>query len=290
VGAGAVGCYFGGMLARAGNPVTLIGRAHHVEAICAYGLRFEGIHFQGAIPVDASTDLAAAREAAVVLLCVKTLDTEKVMRAVAPHLAGGALVVSLQNGVDNAERIRAATGIPAVPAVVYVAAEMSAPGTVKHNGRGDLILGPAGDRLVELFSAAGVPCRVSQDIAAELWNKLIMNCAYNAMSALARARYHRLVENPLTLDVMRQIVDEAVAVAGGLGVRLSADALFASARNLGHAMSGALSSTAQDLMRGKRTEIDSLNGYVVRRSAESGIPTPVNQTLHALVKLLEEKP
>ncbi|MGH9722700.1 MAG: ketopantoate reductase family protein [Bryobacteraceae bacterium] len=288
LGAGAVGCYFGGMLARAGVPVTFIGRAPHVEAMTRDGLTINTAQFQARIPVSATTSLEAARDAGIILYCVKTLDTETAIQALAPHLRHDAMVISLQNGVDNVERIRSATGIEAVPAVVYVAAQMAAPGTVQHNGRGDLILGADPQGLAPLFTAAGVPCRISSNIAADLWTKMIMNCAYNAMSALGRCKYGRLIENPLTRDLMRQVIEECVAVAGALGVSLSTPTLTGAAHKLGDVMSQAVSSTAQDIARGKRTEIDSLNGYVVRRGSELGVPTPVNQSLHALVKLLEE--
>ena len=110
-----------------------------------------------------------------------------------------------QNGVDNADRIRSALGMEAMPAVVYVAAQMSGPGRLKHNGRGDLVLadGPAAQELAPLFEGAGVPCRVSANIDAELWTKMIINCAYNAISALGRARYYRLTENPLSRELMQ---------------------------------------------------------------------------------------
>jgi 2-dehydropantoate 2-reductase len=293
LGAGAVGCYFGGMLARAGAPVTLIGRPRHVEALTRAGLCLETLHFRQQVPVAASTDVAAARAAEVVLFCVKTLDTETAAKELAPHLAANAVVVSLQNGVDNAERIRAATGIEAIPSVVYVAAEMVAPGHVKHNGRGDLLIGDARrprrelEDLAALFVRAGVPCLVSDNIAADLWTKLLINCAYNAISALGRAKYGRIVGYQPTRELMRQVTEEALAVARADGVRFPAGDMVEAVFRLGHAMSGATSSTAQDIARGKHTEIDSLNGYVVRRGAALGVPAPVNQTLHALVKLLE---
>jgi 2-dehydropantoate 2-reductase len=293
LGAGAVGCYFGGMLARAGAPVTLIGRPRHVEAMNRDGLCLETLHFRQQVPVTATTDVAAARAAEVVLLCVKTLDTEEAAKVLAPHLAPKAVVVSLQNGVDNAERIRTATGVEAVAAVVYVAAEMVAPGHVKHNGRGDLLIGDARrprrelEDLAALFVRGGVPCPVSDNIAADLWTKLIINCAYNAISALARAKYGRIVGYQPTRELMRQVTEEALAVARADGVCFPAGDMVEAVFRLGHAMSGATSSTAQDIARGKRTEIDSLNGYVVRRGAALGVPAPVNQTLHALVKLLE---
>ncbi|MGH7555240.1 MAG: ketopantoate reductase family protein [Longimicrobiales bacterium] len=303
MGAGAVGCYFGGMLARAGVSVTLIGRARHAEAIARDGLLLDSIHFQERVRVVASTSAEAAREADLVFFCVKTVDTEEAARTLAPHLADDAVVISLQNGVDNADRIRALTGIDVVPAVVYVAAEMTVPGHVRHTARGDLVVGAtvesrkskvesgkAGwlvDDIAALFINAGVPCRVSEDIRVDLWTKLVMNCAYNAISALTRAKYGRIVREPATRAMMLQVVAECAAVARAAGVELSEAALASAASGLGEAMNDALSSTAQDVARGKRTEIDSLNGYIARMGDELGVATPVNRTLHALVKLLE---
>lgn len=294
LGAGAVGCYFGGLLARAGAPVTLIGRPHHVEALARDGLWFEGLHFQGRIPVGASASPEGARDAAVVLLAVKSFDTEEAARSLTPHLAPGAVVLSLQNGVDNVERIRAAAGIDALAAVVYVAAAMTGPGRLRHSGRGDLIVGALkggrreeAERVAALFARAGVPCPVSDNVEGELWAKMAMNCAFNAVSALGRAKYGRIVGDAGAREVLRRAVEETTAVARASGVWLPDADLVAAAFRLGEAMSGATSSTAQDLARGRRTEIDALNGYVARRGAQLGVATPVNQALHALVKLLE---
>jgi 2-dehydropantoate 2-reductase len=292
LGAGAVGCFFGGMLARAGMPVTLIGRARHVDAINADGLFFDGLRFQERIRISATTDVSVTRDADIVLFCVKTVDTEEAAKL----LPREPLIVSLQNGVDNVARIRAATGIEAIPAVVYVGAAMTAPGRVKHTGRGDLVIGDiwANERLrrsladiAEMFGEAEVPCRVSENVEGELWTKMIINCAYNAISALGRAKYAMLVRDPLTRDLMRQVTEEAIAVARAGGVRLPDVDLMDTVWKIGEALAGATSSTAQDIARGSRTEIDSLNGYIVRRGAELGIPTPANQTLYALIRLRE---
>jgi 2-dehydropantoate 2-reductase len=301
LGAGAVGCYFGGMLARAGATVTLIGRPPHVGAITRDGLFFDGLHFQQQIPVSASAEVSAARDAEIVLFCVKTLDTEEAAKSLLPHLAPSAAVISLQNGVDNVERIRSAAEIDAFAAVVYVAAAMTAPGHVKHSGRGDLVLGDLPGRVEEdghrqrrlesmasLFERAGVPCRVSANVEGELWTKMIINCTYNAISALGRARYHRTTGNPWTREVMIKVIEESITVARAAGVRLPEVNMVETVLEISETMANATSSTAQDLARGKRTEIDSLNGYIARRGAELGVATPVNQTLHALVKLLEE--
>jgi 2-dehydropantoate 2-reductase len=296
MGAGAVGCYFGGMLARGGTPVTLIARPARTEVIERDGLFIDAVHFQGRVPVAASADSSAVKSAQFVLFCVKTVDTETAARELRPYLAPGALVVSLQNGVDNVERIRAASGIEAVRGVVYVAAEMTGMARVKHSGRGDLILAEEKDRerlikvqaLAGLFERAGVPCRISSQIEVEQWTKMVMNCAFNAISALGRANYGAIAHNPLVHQVMKQAISEAVAVARAAGVPMNDVDMQAAGSKLGDAMAKATSSTAQDIVRGKATEIDSLNGYIARRGKELDVATPVNQTLHALVKLLEE--
>jgi 2-dehydropantoate 2-reductase len=279
------------MLARSGVPVTLIGRQPHVAAIARDGLLLETLRFREPVPVAASTEIGAVRDAGIVLFCVKTVDTEAAARELRPHLQPGAAVISLQNGVDNAARIYAASAIEAIPAVVYVACAMVAPGHVKHSGRGDLIIGDSRTTdtaaIAAMFERADVPCRVSQSIETDLWMKLIMNCAFNAISALGHAQYGPIVDFPPTRDLIARIVGEAVAVARAEGVTLPEAALVEAAYKLGLDMSGATSSTAHDIGRGRPTEIDSLNGYLVRRGAELAVPVPVNRTLHALVRLLE---
>ena len=310
VGAGAVGCYFGGMFARAGSPVTLIGRGSHVQAIQRDGLFLDGIHVRERIPVAASTEISAVIGASIVLFCVKTLDTETAAVSLAPFLAPGALVVSLQNGVENAQRIRAAAGIHALPAVVFVGAQMEGPGHVKHTGRGDLAVGwpnasssgrpgelsPASAPAISmqdfagLAERSGIPCRITGEIETVLWTKLIMNCAYNAISALGRANYGQMLGLPECHRLMEEVVREAAAVAAADGILLPELSLSRTVFGLGEGAPTVVSSTAQDIARGKRTEIDDLNGFVVRRADALGIPVPVNRALLALVKLLEPPP
>jgi len=293
VGAGAVGCYFGGMLARAGVPVTLIGRASHIDAIRANGLFLQWQDFEEYIRLDASTEMRSVSDSTIVLLCVKTIDTETAATAVAPHLRNNSMLVSFQNGVDNVERIQRATGIAALPAVVYVACAMTGPGRVTHNGRGDIVIGPRSgitERISRLFEGAHIPCRISENIDGELWTKLLMNCAYNAVSAITHSRYSDLGEDGEIQNVMKELLREVVAVGTAAGVVLpSAEQLMEAATRLGESMAGATSSTEQDLSRGRPTEIDSLNGYIVRRGRELGVPTPTNTTVYALVKLIERK-
>jgi 2-dehydropantoate 2-reductase len=294
VGAGAVGGYFGGLLARAGAPVVMIGRAAFVEAVKKSGLFLDTLQFQESVRVEALTELSAVRGAEIVLFCVKTTDDAATARALAPLLAPGALVLSMQNGVDNVEQIRAAAEIDALPSVVYVAASVPEPGRVKHAGRGDLVVGPENEktkRIAALFSRANVTCRISENIDGELWTKLIWNCALNAVSALGRAKYGQIAASADARKVVDATVYEVLAVARAAGIHLPGledpQAAMAGALKIATQLAEAFSSTAQDLIRGKQTEIDSLNGYISRRGAELGVPTPVNHALYALVKLAE---
>ena len=294
LGAGAVGCYFGGMLARAGHDVTLIGRPSHVDAINQAGLHFEGLQFDEHVPVRASTDAEAVRGARLVLFCVKSTDTEHAAAQIAPWLDAEGIVVNLQNGVDNAERIQARVPQTVIPAVVYVATEMAGPGHLKHHGRGDLVIGALGDRITadalaqvrRWFELAGVPVVVSDNVAGELWAKLVVNCAYNAISAIGQVPYGVMIGSAGVRETMRDVVNEVLAVAAANGVRMAPD-LLARVYAIAEAMPTQYSSTAQDLARAKPTEIDHLNGYVVRQGEASGVATPANRVLYALVKLME---
>lgn len=289
VGAGSVGCFFGGMLARAGVPVTLIGRPAHVEAMRERGLRLETQMFDETVPVQASTEAAAVAGADVVLFCVKSTDSAATAREIAPHLAEHAVVLSLQNGVENAEIIRQVLPQTVIPAVVYVATEMAGPGHLKHHGRGELVISdsPVSQAIVASFAKAGVPVQVSDNVMGALWAKLIVNCAYNAMSAIAQKPYGQLVATASVPPLMQAIVDECLRVAAADGITVIGDSHEA-VRRIAQTMAGQYSSTAQDVARGKPNEIDFLNGYVVRRGEAHGIPAPINQTLWTLVKLVEK--
>jgi len=198
----------------------------------------------------------------------------------------------MQNGVDHSERFRAASHRDAMPAAVYVAVSMSGPGRVKHNGRGDLVIGDAPAVQLQFtastFERAQIPCRISDNIQGELYVKLIMNCAYNAQSALTQSNYGSIVALPETRKIVVETVEECIAVAKAAGIQLPPPNPLQAALDLGTTtMPQQHSSTAQDIARGKLTEIDSLNGYVVRTGAKFGVPTPINKALHALTKLRE---
>ncbi len=295
VGPGGVGCYFGGMLARAGARVTMVGRpgkpGAHLEAMARIGLRMDAVGFREVVPVRTSTGTESLAEADLVLFCVKTVDTDAACRRIAPHVGGGVPVLDLQNGVDNPERMRGA-GVDPIPAVVYVAAAVETPGAVKHRGRGDLVIGHRERRSdVETVAAwlarAGVPCRVSGDIERDLWLKLILNSMANAVSALTGSTYRGIVDFEPAWNTALEVAREAVQVARGVGFDFDLEDVIAQGLAVCRTVGDATSSTEQDLARGRPTEIDALNGYIARRGAELGISAPVNETLWGLVKMRE---
>ena len=290
MGAGAVGCYYGGLLARAGHEVTLIGRPGHVEAIRSTGLRLQTADLDLHVPLAASTEPAAMRDADIVLCCVKTSDTASAASAMAPFLRPDAVIVSLQNGIEIPELLRAAQPHEVIPAAVYVATAMAGDGHVRHHGGGQLVIGqsPHSDTVAALFTTAGVPEEVSDNIEGVLWTKLIVNCAYNALSAITALPYGQLVRHDGVEQVLRDVVDECLAVAAKAGVVPVGD-VREGVERIPRVMAEQTSSTAQDLQRGRPTEINWLNGYIVRKGRELGIPTPVNHTLHTLVKILESR-
>lgn len=291
MGAGALGCYFGGMLARASAPVTLIGRQNHVDAINRNGLLFESAGRTDSIPVPATADPSAIRDARVVLFCVKSSDTAATAEQIAPYVAKDAVILSLQNGVENIERIRARLINPVVAACVYTAATMPAPGHVHHTGGGNLVIGGADqallDEIASLFKRADVTVTISPDIDAELWTKLLMNSAYNAVSALTVSPYGEMVAVPEIRAIMRAAAEEVIAVATAKGITIGPgilDTMF----DLAKVMPKTMSSTAQDIAKGRPTEIDYLNGTVVREGERLGIAVPVNRVLSALTRLREK--
>jgi len=348
IGAGAVGCYYGGMLARAGHNVTMIGRQQHVDAILRDGLLLETLSFTEYVKVAASTEIDAASvgSAELLLVCVKSDDTETSAAQIAPfldplvdppldpQLRRGATILSLQNGVDNALRLHASLvhANPSLPialssvaqstveatvdagtgaagaagaddkttgnnhtiwvgsAVVYVAASMAGPGHIKHHGRGELVIGPSphSDALAVEFRAAGIPVQISRQVTSALWEKLVINCAYNALSAITQRPYGVLFTATGIPEVMRNLVDECRQVAVAMQIDLTAN-LWDAVESIAQSMASQYSSTAQDISRGKRTEIDHLNGYIVRQGMKHGVATPVNHAMTSMVRLLESR-
>ena len=250
------------------------------------------------IQIEASTELSSLHTADLVLFCVKSTDSASVALEIAPYLSPNALMMSLQNGVENSNLIAQQVANVVIPCVVYVATEIPAPGCVKHHGRGDLVIGTMQSSrlsdpqktlqaIVELFASAQVSVQISTNVMAELWSKLMINCAFNAISGLAQIQYGKLAALEPVRSTQTALVKEVIAVAKADGIHLSETLALQAVEQISVTMGSQKSSTAQDMARSKPSEIDHLNGFIVRRGMALGVATPVNQALFALVKLVE---
>jgi len=297
LGAGAVGCYFGGMLARAHHDVTFIARPERATALNESGLQMDCKAFHETIVVKASSDLAILSDADLVLLSVKSLDTERTLAEIKSILPSKAVILSLQNGVANIDIANKIIVNPVYAAVVYVAAGMIDQRTMKHHGRGELLIGdpsntvPSGDQglaeICQLFEGAKVPCSVAPQIKRDMWLKFLVNCSFNAISGIGQIAYGEMVKSPGIAKLIEEITKEFLAIAELEDVNITMSEALAANASIASTMATQVSSTAQDLARGKMTEIDFLNGYIVELGKRHGITTPYNESVHALVKMME---
>lgn len=306
-GAGALGSVFGGFLRRAGDDVTLLGRAAHLDAIARNGLRVDGLWGEHCVRgFDSATDAAELHGTFdAILLPVKSYDTAAMAEAVAPRLADDGVMISLQNGLGNVETVESIVGAPrALGARVIFGATIPAPGHARvtvfadPTAIGALEPGrhPTRDRAARDWAAridaAGVPAVHTDVLPALLWAKVFYNAALNPLGALLDLHYGALPEHPTSRDLMDAVIGEAFAVASAEAVSLPwPDA--AAYRNefygrLVPATYNHRSSMLQDLSHGRRTEIDAINGAVWKRGAARGIDAPVNAALTRLVRVVED--
>ncbi|HVE21023.1 MAG TPA: ketopantoate reductase family protein [Acidocella sp.] len=290
MGAGAVGSYYGAMLAQAKHDVTFIGRPAQVAALREHGLLVEKGGSVTRLAVQASSEPSAVSSSDVVVFSVKSSDTEAAAKAIAPFLRPDALVLSFQNGVENTERLQLLLPQTVIATVVYVGTDMAAPNHVRYRGGGNLVIAASArsPEIADLFNEAGISTEISENAAGALWAKFILNCAYNALSAITQMPYSTLAQGPEIDGVLHDAVQECLSIATALGVSVPGDT-WGMVAQVPVTMAAQRSSTAQDLARQKPSEIDYLNGYIVRKGRELNIPVPVNRTLYALVKLLETK-
>ncbi|SFK24808.1 ketopantoate reductase [Desulfomicrobium apsheronum] len=296
IGAGAMGGLFATLLAPL-VPVTLFTtNTGHAEAINQAGLALNCMDGQvRRTSACALTDPDRyGRRADLILICTKARSTGQAAETANRLLAEDGLVLTLQNGLGNLELIQAAVGVSrAAAGITAQAATLLGPGQIRHAGSGPTVLGagPGQDKKIAavaaLFNQAGIATTVTEDVAALLWSKLIVNVGINALTALLRVPNGTLAEIPECECLMTKAVDEAVTVARAMGVRLPNDAPLEKVRRVCAMTSGNQSSMLQDILAGRPTEIDVINGAVVREGAKTGIPTPVNQMLTELIRALE---
>ena len=285
-GAGSLGSLVGGLLARA-HDVTLVGRDPHVEAVQADGLRVSGVETVATRPAATTDGTGASADLAVVT--VKAYDTAAAARTLATGDVGA--VCSLQNGMGNEDVLATHVDAPVVAGATTLGARRGAPGHVEWLGRGTVTVGPwrptddaaTAERVVDAFEAAGFDADVTTNPRKLLWEKLAVNAAINPVTALARVENGAVTEPPLS-DLAATAAVEAARVARADGTSLSAEEAREAVETVARATARNRSSMHGDVARGRRTEIDAINGYVVDRAAALDRTVPINRSLAALIR------
>lgn len=286
LGAGAIGSLYGAKLA-VDNDVTLIGRAGHVRAIEENGLRIEGIETK-AIRVRAVTHISELQPDTLILLTTKVPATATALKPLAPIVRDDTTIVALQNGLESAEIARRALGGRGVVlrGISQFGAIFERAGTIRYMAKGYTLLEDhqRSERIAAVLNDAGLDCRIAADIRTEVWRKLVFNCVVNPITTIIGSEVGEIAD-PRLNRLKQLVIEECVAVAAAEGVGLETD--LAREINAAYARSRNLVSMRQDLLRGRTTEIDYLNGAVAELGARRGVECPVNRGLTDIIKGME---
>ena len=292
VGAGGVGGYFGGFLARAENHVTLIARGVHLEAIRAGGLTLKSLQGDFNIKVDASDDPRLVGPVELVILAVKTYQNARAIPTMEPLIGEHTSLLSLQNGVDSYKDLVSAVGPERVlPGATYIATQIESPGVIKHQGTpGRIVFGELdGQRtsraqgILETFQAAGIPTDLSDDVVKELWPKSFFVTTLASATASARAPIDRLLQYDESREMLLMAMKEIEAVARASGVNLDVDVVDKTMKFIESLANNLQSSMHTDIELGRPLELDSMTGSIVRAGRQVGVPTPVNSLLYSIL-------
>lgn len=297
VGPGAMGCLFSAFLSKAKEEIWLLDKnKERASQINQQGINIQGISGSDwQAQVKATTEAKDIGQVDLIVICVKSYDTKEAMLAAKPLVGENTQVLTLQNGIGNIETLGEIVGQDKViGGVTNLGATLLGIGNVRHAGRGETVIGridggiPVEMRsLRQLFNKVGLETRISRDIKGLLWSKLIVNVGINALTAITRLNNGRLVEFEGTRKILRAAVTEATKIAKRKRIKLIYDDPLAKVEAVCEATAGNVSSMLQDVLRRKRTEIDFINGVIVRQGQELGIPVPVNSALLDLVKTIE---
>jgi len=296
MGAGAVGGYFGARLATVGNEVAFIARGKHLEAMQKDGLKVKSIHGDFHIRSPFTAEPKEIGPVDLVLFCVKSYSTEEAAEKLAPLMGRETVILSLQNGVDNLDKIARIWGKSRTLAgVVYIGAQVLTPGTIRHSAGGRIVFGEldgemsgTSQRVHQLFAAAQVPCAISTEIRKVMWGKLVWNAPFCAIACLARATAQEIVESDalkkLAIDCMEEVREAAKCSDIDLEPSVMEEAL-----KLSQSLGDFKPSMLQDLEAGKPLEHEAFNGIIVRFLSQAGKEAPVNEIFYAALQSLDKK-
>lgn len=296
VGAGAVGGYFGAVLAKAGVDLTFLVRKRSFQAIQENGLKVAST--QGDFLIHPSLVVHPDEIEAVdlIILAVKCQDVTLLLPQLAPLIEKGAVILTLQNGVRTEDEILAFYTTPCVVAgVAYITARLAQPGLIEHARRGIITLGELSgekssraDEIHRLLSAAGITCRLSKHIRRAKWEKLCWNATFNPLSVLLNNPIGLVLQHLALKELVRKGIAEIIAVAVSEGIVLDPK-IMDQTIDVSYDLKDFYTSMYEDYQNGKETEVEYLNGDLVQRGKKNGVPTPIHETLYALIKGLEAK-
>ncbi|MDH3973373.1 MAG: ketopantoate reductase family protein [Deltaproteobacteria bacterium] len=295
-GPGGVGAYYGGLLARGGMDVTFLGRGKHLEALKTEGLRVKSYKGDFHINVKAGDNPSETGICDLILFCVKSFDTKEVAQFIAPMVGTETIIISLQNGVDNEEQLGQILGMEKVMAgVAFIGSRMEEPGLIVHSAAGSITFGEIegglserGEKVCRTFQSCGIEARLSEDIKKVMWQKMVWNCGFNAITALTGCAVSNILSDKSTREVVQKAMEEVVDLAQGLGIAVSRDLpqkTIAHTEKQGEIKTSML----MDMEKGRRMEIEALNGAVSKRGKELKRETPVNDTLYSMVRAINKK-
>ena len=293
---GAVGGYFGALLARSGNRVSFVARGDNLAAIRTGGLRVQSVTSGDFVveEADVTDQLDGSWSADLVLFCVKGYQSDVAIEAIRPAVGASTAILTLQNGLGSGDRLSDAFAAEAVLlGAAYVEAERRGPGVFAElGGTCRIVFGePDGTRsarglnVLETLNAAGIDAVLSEDPTLALWNKLAFICALSGMTCICRASFSEVMDNAGTADLTRQVVEEAAAVGRALGVKLAPDLVEQTMLGFQRDKEELVSSMYGDLVAGKPLELDNLNGAVSSLGKQHGVATPVNDLITACLTI-----
>lgn len=296
VGPGAIGILFGTMLIRSGQKVWFLDHnKQRIEFISKNGISLESKDKVYAHKVEITDKAIDLGDIDLFIICVKSYDTKGAARSIKSALKDRSLILTLQNGVGNIEILSEILGQERViGGVTSQGANVISYGKVRHAGFGETAIGRIDGKISaylrdirEVFNKAGLKTRISKDIRSLIWSKLIINVGINALTAMTRLRNGQLLDYEGTRSILRQAVSEAVKIAKRKRIKLIYDDAIEKTEAVCEATAQNISSMLQDILRKKKTEIDFINGVIVRQGQSIGILTPVNSILLDLVKSIE---
>jgi 2-dehydropantoate 2-reductase len=293
VGAGSVGGFFGAHLAQHHPGVSFLLRPRTLSAVQQRGLTIRSASGSVTVRPPTASDPRSLPQPDLILLAVKAYDLDEVLDQLEPVLTERTVLVTLQNGIDTEDRILARLKRDCViGGVAYIYSKIAEPGVIDHFKKGAVaigeLMGHESDRLLQirdLFTSAQIPCQLSKDIRRTKWEKMCWNCVFNPITVLVDDQVAKAVDHPDMLGVIRQIVGEVMAVSAATKVPLPPD-MAEKVIKWTQEIRDIHTSMYDDWKAGRPTEIDYLNGFIVRRGRELGIPTPVNEALTAMIKVM----